>query len=305
MSKNHRLILIFTGAGASYGCEHILPRQPPLSNQLYDELVLSFPNSWGKIIATLAPQFRQNFEAGMGIVWQQQSSIVPALMRDMAIYFSIFRPDGSRLDLYSQLMTYVVNNNLQNEIILSTLNYECVFELAVSGLGLSVDYFSKTPSSNKKVTFWKLHGSCNFMPKNIQATGAVQFTRGVVFNAGIQVIQPNQVAIFCRSNTALYSAMSIFVHGKPTQISLSSIRSLREHWANCVAKADAIAIIGVNPNPSDKHIWDPLASTNAPIYYLGNQTRFNSWSRQFRPNKTNIWLVNTFKNGFGKLLQIF
>lgn len=240
----------------------------------------------------------------MGIVWQQQSSFVPALMKDMAIYFSVFRPDNSKLDLYSQLMTYLVNNNLQNEIILSTLNYECIFDLAISGLGLSVDYFSNTPSSNKKVTFWKLHGSCNFIPRNIQATRGVQFTRGVIFNAGIQVIQPNQVPSFCRSNTALYPAMSIFVRGKPTQISLSSIQSLQGYWANCVAKTDAVAIIGVNPNPLDKHIWDPLTSTNASIYHIGNQTRFNSWGRQFRANKSNIWLADTFKNGFKKLLQI-
>ena len=130
-------------------------------------------------------------------------------MRDMATYFSSFRPDGSGLDLYSQLMTYVVRNNLQKEIIFSTLNYDCIFELAVSGLGLKVDYFSNTPSSNKKITFWKLHGSCNFIPKNIQARG-IQFTRGISFNAGIQVIQPNKVPSFCRTS-ALYPSMSIFV----------------------------------------------------------------------------------------------
>lgn len=69
----------------------------------------------------------------------------------------------------------MVKNDLLDETGLSTLNYECVFELAVSDLGLNVDYFSNAPSSNEKVTFWKLHGSCNFMPKNIQARHCVQY----------------------------------------------------------------------------------------------------------------------------------
>jgi len=303
VSKNDRKILIFTGAGASYGCEHILPKQPPLGNQLYDELATFSPHSWGRIPSKQASQFRQNFEAGMGTILQQQSLLVPQLMRDMAIYFSRFNLDASWSDLYSQLMVHILKNNLQEQIVLSTINYECVFELAVSNLGLSIDYFSTKPSNNQKITFWKLHGSCNFKPKNIQATSGVTFTRGVAFEAGIQVIPLNQVPIFCR-NTGLYPAMSIFVQGKPTPISPSSIKLLQGYWANYVDRADSIAIIGVNPNPLDKHIWDPLTNTDASIYYIGNQEAFNFWSHKYRPKKSNMWLADTFKDGFRRMLQI-
>lgn len=142
MSNHTCRILIFTGAGASYGCEHVLPKQPPLSNQLYDELSACFPDSWGRTPTALASQFRTNFEGGMDVVWQRQSLNVPPLMRDMAIYFSSFHPDGQRLDLYSRLIENIVQNNLQEQTVLSTINYDCILELAVSSLGLRIDYFS-------------------------------------------------------------------------------------------------------------------------------------------------------------------
>ena len=59
--------LVLTGAGAIYGCENIYPKQPPVSNKLYDELAQAFPYSWGSINGQ---QFRRNFEVGMNAIWQ-------------------------------------------------------------------------------------------------------------------------------------------------------------------------------------------------------------------------------------------
>src|SRR3972149_5168023 len=186
MSNSGRMTLVLTGAGASCGCEYVYPKQPPLGNQLYDELANFFPCSWGRITGMQAVQFRQNFEAGMDSIWQHQSPIVPPLMRDMAIYFSQFHPDGSFSDLYSRLLMYILKNNMGERIILSTINYECILELAISSLGLQADYFSDSPSNKEKITLWKLHGSCNFMPKGIGATRGVTYTAGVQFDAGIE-----------------------------------------------------------------------------------------------------------------------
>lgn len=304
MSNHGRLTLILTGAGASCGCEHVYPKQPPLSNQLFDELAGSFPYSWGRIAGIQAAQFRQNFEEGMDAIWQYHSQIVPLLMQDMAIYFSQFRPDGSFLDLYSQLLMYILSNNMEERMIFSTINYECILELAVSSLGLQIDYFSDKPSSKEKITLWKLHGSCNFMPKGINATRGVVYTAGVQFNTGIEPIQPNQIHTFCRSNTVLYPAMSVFARGKPMQICPQIIQTLQKIWANCVARAEVVAIIGVNPNPYDAHIWYRLATTDARILCIGNQERFENWRRQFRASKNSVWLTDKFQNGFKDLLAI-
>jgi len=303
MSNSSRFTLILMGAGASCGCQHVYPKQPPLSSQLYDELVNSFPYSWGETSEMQAVQFRENFELGMDVIWQRQSPIIPTLMRDMAIYFSQFRPDGSPLDFYSRLLIYIRSHNMENKIIFSTINYECLIELVVSSLGLQIDYFSDTPSSKEKITLWKLHGSCNFMPRGLSATRGVLYTAGVQFGAGIVPIQPHEVLAFCRSNTALYPAMSIFARGKPMQICPQIIQLLQNFWKSCVAKAEKVVIIGVNPNLNDTHIWTPLANTDAKILYIGNQKRFENWRRQFRPTRDSVWLAGTFEKGFNDLLE--
>lgn len=300
MSNNDNITLVLTGAGASFGCEHIYPKQPPVSDQLYDELASSFPYSWGSIAGE---KFRQNFEAGMYEIWQQRSTIVPQLMREMAIYFSQFHSDGSFSDLYSQFLKHIVSNDMEEQIVLSTINYECILELAACNLGFKIDYFTDTQSSKEKVILWKLHGSCNFIPKGISATKGVIYTAGVQFGAGIEPIQPNQVPMFCTSNTALYPAMSIFTQGKPMQICSQIIQRLQGYWASRVTRAGKVVIIGVNPNPNDSHIWNPLANTDAKILYIGNKERFENWISQFRPTKNSLWLADKFRDGFNYLIE--
>jgi len=85
----------------------------------------------------------------------------------MAEYFVEFRPaDDSNLYL-----RFVRNARpIIREIHFSTLNYDLLFVDALSVNGLSVDYFEK---SSDKVPFWKLHGSCNFLPQGIIDEGNI------------------------------------------------------------------------------------------------------------------------------------
>ncbi len=157
------------GAGASYGAGHILPKAPPLGKDLYKELARYYPPSWGSLPKEIKASFETGFEQGMQVLWDKYSSNIALLMRHMTLYLAQFRPDGSHQDLYSRLFRELKNHGITSRILFSTLNYECLLEIAASALGLKVDYGESEVTSNT-VQIMKLHGSCNFLSGGIQAT---------------------------------------------------------------------------------------------------------------------------------------
>jgi len=288
---------LFFGAGASFGSGEVKPKPPPLGSGLFEELQMAFPSSWGKIPDNIALHFR-DFEEGMGIIWERYSHKVPRLMREMAMFFSQFIPRYG--NLYYKLTDYLVKKDLLANTLFSTLNYECLLELAASDLGLKVNYFDEP--ANDLFTLWKLHGSCNFKLKGIEAQG-IRYTRGVSFGGGIIPIQLNQVYSQFSANNSLYPAMSIYTRGKPNQMAPEFIQSLQKRWADYIMYSDLICIIGIRPHPPDKHIWEPLANTDGKILFIGNKERFESWAKENRPDKENCWIAQKFDEGIRELLS--
>jgi len=64
---------------------------------------------------------------------------VAPLMRDMTAYFLQFAPQPGVPNDYSKLVAAL--GNAAPSVIFSTLNYECVLELALGALGLTIDYW--------------------------------------------------------------------------------------------------------------------------------------------------------------------
>ncbi len=279
--------VVLFGAGASRGSNHVMPSPPPLGGELFRELRTTFPGSWGAMPTDLDAVFAEDFEAGMLRLSESHSHAIPPLMKDMTLYFASFTTDGSGQDVYSELLAAIPREG-RSRVLLSTLNYECLLELAASRQGLQVEY-GEAPVRASGVRIWKLHGSCNFIPdpNEIQVSGqGVSYSgMGVEFNARLLTVDPAQAAQWVRGNTGLYAAMCLFMVGKPIQIGKPQVSALQAAWQDRVAAAARVIVIGTRFHPQDRHLWDALGSTAAQVYFVGSRSSLEEWrpKRQPRP----------------------
>ena len=159
--------------------------------ELYDRLAQRYPSEWGRSSnrAAHANRYRENFEKAFAEIDLRRAPDMPPgvrgagltaieAQRPLAVYFSEFRIDGARKDLYSRLLNYLQRSNLIEACFFSGLNYECLFEQASLRTGRPVEYLLEaaaapfrgtisedwpgTRQSSDVVYVLKLHGSCNF-----------------------------------------------------------------------------------------------------------------------------------------------
>lgn len=271
-----RDILVLFGAGASYGAGGIIPERPPLGRYLYEELARIFPGTWGALPASIAIQFRGNFETGMATIYEKFGVIVPQLMREMAIYFTQFRPvsDGC---LYRTFIRQLRSKGVLKRTIFSSLNYECTLETSLTLEGERFDYFNQHPKDG--VPVWKLHGSCNFFADELHMSPDVSYGTGIIIEAGIRAFGDSSTVIqHCLVGTGLAPVMSLYMVGKPLAVSPSALAQIQKWWADSVASARDIVLIGVHPNPADTHLWLPLASSKSNLWFVGHKSTFESWA---------------------------
>jgi hypothetical protein len=208
---------------------------------------------------------------------------VGPLMQEMARFFSIFTIPATPPNLYVELIHSLLDGG---DILYGTLNYECLLELAAARLGHTVSYFADPRTTVEGLPIWKLHGSCNFRVRGLEATRGVQYSpTGIEFDASIQPIDPGMVQAYYSSNTALYPAMALYAAGKPISMSPTPIRAAQERWNAHIATCERVILIGVHPYSEDRHIWDSLASTAAQLAAVGNAEAFTSWAADSRPHK--------------------
>ncbi len=273
----------------------MLPKPPPLGSQLYKELASKFPMSWGMFPQDLRSQFDENFERGMGVLWDSGSHASPVLMQQMAVYFSEFLLPNTRKDSYSKLIDSLVPLRAIGSSIFSTLNYDRLLECALTMAGRKVVYFNETATDSHQSIVWKLHGSCNFIPEDIKATRGVTFGSGVKWGTSLRAVStPQEVRKFCYGNTALYPALAIYTKDKPIQIAPETIQRIQNWWTNAIAQSSQIVVVGVNPNPDDDHIWNPIAASPSRLVYVGNEKAFSDWSTEYRESGESIYLGNRF-----------
>ncbi|MHA1951618.1 MAG: hypothetical protein ACXAEN_20215 [Candidatus Thorarchaeota archaeon] len=298
------MILFLFGAGASYGAGHILPRPPPLGSRLYDELRITFPSTWGRLPLNFDTMFRLNFEEGMGYLWNRGLQLTPTLLQELAVFFASFRLDRSKEDAYSKLITRLQTLELLNDIVFSTLNYECLLEFALNQCGRVVNYFEVLPEQVISNAVLKLHGSCNFLPDRIGASRGVMIGPGIGIEGGIKIARNlAEVQYFRFSNSSLHPSMAVYMKGKPVQTSPSIINHIQKVWQKKVEAAADVVIIGANPWPEDQHVWGPLADTSAKLVFIGNESSFNKWLEEYRIAGESEYIGNRFNLHFSKALD--
>ena len=225
----------------------------------------------------------------MQVLWDKYSMNIALLMRHMTLYLAQFRPDGSGKDLYTRFLEEMAGKDTVEEVLFSTLNYECALELSASALGMQVNY-GDSESGQNVVRIWKLHGSCNFLTSGVQAGSGIHFGRGIVFNGQLSPVNPNDAIQYCLSGSGLYPAMALYMNAKPIQIGQDVIHALQQQWGEWVKQAKRVLIIGVRPYPEDEHIWGPLAACEGHIGYVGPESVFNEWKDLYRAGKSSIWV---------------
>jgi hypothetical protein len=95
--------------------------------------------------------------------------------------------------------------------------------------------------------------------------------------------------------------MSYFEPNKKTTAGASFISAQRARFASLVGAAANVAVVGVKVRPGDIHVWGPLASTSARLFYCAGASvagTFRDWSRSARVGKQDIAVDTYFAEAF-------
>lgn len=291
--KPNRIVFLL-GAGASYGAGHTLPISPPLGNNLYDALAREYPSNWGPnsmIGQRYADGLRTNFEETST---NEISRWIPALnvleyYRDIALFFAGFLPDETGQDLYTRLLEFLKTTGTLPTATFTSLNYDCLLELAAAHLALNINYFARDDEPSA-VQVLKLHGSCNFITPELSARRPYLTNPGSFLGCQLHVLSPRNLQSVLKDkyregiNHYFYPILSLYAVGKNTHIGPEKIQEFRNTWSEEAAQATHLAIIGVRFNSQDDHITGSVKATPAhTVLYVGGGDDFNAWHR-LNPN---------------------
>ena len=208
-------VLILFGAGASNGSGGILD-PPPLGRDLFTRLSNQFPNSWGKLSEKYRSKFSENFEKGMEMFYNEVDDYTQYL-KDMTIFFSKFKIDYFKENLYWILISKYIHPLESTELMLSTINYDCLIELAALQFNPNITYWGK----NKGIKILKIHGSCNFIKSNVRGRDIVDDCRinyynvskydTIYFNIGLEYKIVDIDIVEIKNNHIIFSKYDLII----------------------------------------------------------------------------------------------
>ena len=291
--------VILFGAGAPRGLPGIVPERPPLGNQLFGRLAHHYPATWGSLPTSLRTVFlHDGFEHGMAVIWKHHAARVPTLMRQMALYFLSFDIllSSTNVNPYCELAQLVEDQTLDNTLF-STLNYDCLLEIAFSSRQLPFNYFDESPDVS---SIWKLHGSCNFRTVAENGSPDGGYT-GMRSSPGpiehLPVAEAHEMWLWQSSDVAP-PALSVNVRGSYEHSGHPQVLELLDRWGRAVREAETVVVVGARPHPDETQVWGPLSETPARLVYVGERAAFNRWTAGYRRNGESDFVGSTFEHGF-------
>lgn len=285
-----------------------MPTAPPLGGGLYGRLVGAYPETWGKLPLELDAVFRSpaGFEAGTERLWNRpwhEGDPVPAnLLIQMAWYFADFTLTRAAPNAYSLLIEVLERNGLLGTTVLASLNYECLLEMAIERAGLKVVYLADA-TRHETVLVLKPHGSCNFLPQlearslSIVVSGEAGIYEGPLDFVSTQEVQRR----YSELEWAIPPAMSLYAPNKPSRVGRATIGGIRDQWEKVVEAARVIVVIGTRPVLADRHVWDPIVSSRAEVWYLASTSDPGYLDLQERLGRRLVPLGTRFSKDFGAL----
>ena len=313
-------MLIF-GAGASFGsCDSCVP---PVTSGLIDELIKFDPKGWGCIPKKFLAFFKHDFEKGFFDFTNEFPDTLGPLQRAMACYFFTFTASPS--NLFVKLAKRIKESNWHNPII--TLNYDRFLDTALNSCKIS-NVMPGTPDiklhldNNKPfLPVYYPHGSCNLF----YSREKISFTGRSGFYKLLNNTEFFPFAKISGDNVSRYSdfsdfktkvkrnfyppIMSYVIPSKITNVGEEFLKFQRKKINVVIQQASKIGIIGVRVRVHDKHLWEPLAKTDASIIYCSGENgkkEFEFWTAKYRSNKNKDIAFNSkWENCFDDFLSNF
>lgn len=255
---------MLAGAGASFGCEgavDLLGQRPPLGDQLFPRMCQVSEN-WRQ-----QPQepFQRGFEEGMkAILDTLDGRSVWPLWRDVARY--IWTIWGRSETTYMQLLR-ILSKVEDLSLTLSTLNYDLLLEQGLEACALPYHYGGLLGSPPESIPLFKLHGSVNWvsnMTVQVGQASAVPFSGG-----GLQLVCSLSEFESSLKRNELGAILSIYEPGKRTLNEPRFVEAVQESWRQELSTAQMLVCVGVRPMAHDRHIWEPIRSSRAPLIVIG------------------------------------
>lgn len=193
----------------------------------------------------------------------------------------------------------------------ASLNYDVMLERAAQAREWGVDYgLGQRIARTVKVI--KPHGSANFLPKRMGSFHNVSVVgTGSVFDGDIPCDTPLgflEIAEWISSlnDGDIYTpVMSAYAKGKWTPVGARLVTEQRVRWEASAQRSVVVIVVGVAVNPEDEHIWQPLARTNAPVYYVDpNPGPFFEWAAKERVGKRSIHLGERFGDSIESIAAV-
>ena len=199
---------------------------------------------------------------------------------------------------------FLTENGLVSHSAFASLNYDCIFEQAAYTLGFEVEYSPDDAGSALPVL--KIHGSCNFITEDIRHFRQHLTNPNSGLECGMDCLRPTGVESALRSKffdpmAYHYPVMSLYATGKNTPVAPVKIQQIRNSWSKYASQASVVAVIGVRPSIDDTHIWNPVTTTAAKLFYIGSPNDFERWSCA---NSNFTFIAERFDQGFEGLLQV-
>ena len=259
-----RSVVLF-GAGASYldGRED----RPPLMRGLFAPLRNRFPDTWGTIPTSEAPAFSIDFEKAMNEV-AESTDLLAEMTTDMALFLGGFVPRPRDEEPYCRFLKGNRRLIRARKLAVATLNYDCLIELAAEKVGYPFPPYYFRPGDSLRLL--KLHGSSNFIVKQDRITVKDKLTMklGARYDSIIEPCHPKDLTVLLGRHR-FPPAMALVTPGKQVLSCHRQIEEVQRTYAEEVARADRVAVIGANPN-NDTHVWNPLTHSKAKIGFIGN-----------------------------------
>jgi hypothetical protein len=261
------LDVFLLGAGASHGSGDCEPHAPPLSADVFAQL-LERPRFRELIPPTFTPDPR-SLEATLSKLWDEHPDHMVPVLNEVALYFCEFRPAPG--NLFVELGRRI--RQRADQTVLTSLNADMLLEMSLFGSGVPCYYEGTLPARGAMIL--KPHGSINFLP-TLAGTSvsegslhrAVELA-GLEHSNAIQVVaDPTQILRYIQS-TGLPPMVSAFLPNKPIPLCRAVIRDFWTTWHRVVRGAKNLTIIGVDLDGAGPHLWDPLLTLRGNLGYVG------------------------------------
>lgn len=264
--------VILLGAGASYGSIDVSPSVPPLGSSLFDALA-SRDTQAATLPDDLKNLFRENFEVGMAAFYKYSNGTVMRFQRELAHFIAEFIPGPA--NEYIRL----INSLPSARCVLSTLNYDLLIEMSAGHLGYNTTY--SIERSPKCIRLLKLHGSCNFWPHmpGMTLRGVVISNCGTDIQAEIRPISREETLRKCITEDSVAPSIAMYAEGKPVKVSPDYVERQKRMWSQAVSQSSKICIAGARVHVPDTHIWGPLSTTKADVFYYGRQADYEAFGQ--------------------------